>query len=65
MLYVNVKKLCQKQGITFAQLEKSLGFGNGTIRKWDTSSPSVDKLEKIADYFQLSTDVLLGRGERS
>lgn len=65
MLYANVKKLCQKKGITFAQLEKSLGFGNGTIRKWDTSSPSVDKLEKIADYFQLSTDKLLGRGERS
>lgn len=61
MLCENVKELCRKNNITFAQLERELGFGNGTIRKWAGASPSVDRLEKVADYFKVSTDQLLGR----
>ena len=40
-------------------LEKTLGFGNGTIKKWGESSPSVDKLKKVADYFGVSVDYFL------
>lgn len=36
-----------------------LGFGNGTIGKWDKASPSADKLKMVADYFGVSVDYLL------
>lgn len=42
-------------------LEAELGFGNGTIVKWDKASPNSEKLTKVADYFHVSVDYLLGR----
>lgn len=56
-----IRELCQKNKTNFAALERELGFGQGTIRKWDASSPSGDKLDKVADYFDVSVDYLLGR----
>lgn len=47
-----------------AGLERELEFCQGTIRKWDSSSPSVDKLQKIADYFNVPVDYLLGNGPK-
>ena len=32
-----------------------------TIVRWDKSSPTTDKLQKVADYFGVSIDYLLGR----
>lgn len=29
--------------------------------KWRTQSPKVDTIQKVADYFNVSTDYLLGR----
>ena len=60
-LVQKVKALCDERDITFAALERRLDFGNGTIRKWDNATPSGDKLAKVADYFQVSVDYLLGR----
>ena len=42
-------------------MERNLDFSNGSLRKWDTSTPSGDKIEKVADYFNVSVDYLLGR----
>jgi len=56
-----IKDLCVNKDSSFAKLERELGFGNGTIRNWDKNSPSVDKLQKVANYFMVSTDYLLGR----
>lgn len=63
MLCENIQSLCKKRKVTFAKLERELGFGNGTIRKWSSASPSVDRLEKVADYFQVSIDLLIGRNQ--
>ena len=61
-LYQRIKDLCAERGITIAKLENDLGFGNSSIKKWERiSSPSVDKIELIANYFNVSTDYLLGR----
>lgn len=57
--------LCEKDGIKIAQLERKMDFGNGTIRKWDKTTPSGDKLAKVADYFNVSVDYLLGREEKT
>lgn len=56
-----IKMLCDSKGESLASLERKLDFGNGTIRRWGETTPSGDKLVKVADYFHVSTDYLLGR----
>jgi transcriptional regulator with XRE-family HTH domain len=56
-----IKNLATLRRVGLPKIEAELGFGNGTIVKWDKSSPTVDKLEKVADYFDVSVDYLLGR----
>lgn len=58
-----IKKLANDKGLSLPSLESELGFGNGTILKWDKSTPNADKLAKAADYFHVSVDYLLGREE--
>jgi len=55
-----IRKLCEQHGTTLKQLEKQLIFGNGTIARWDTNSPSVEKVLKVADYFNVSILEVLG-----
>lgn len=59
MILDNIQELCNLNGITIGQLEKNLGFGFATIRKWDKSNPTIDKLKKVADYFNVSIDELM------
>lgn len=58
-----VKMLADQKDISIPELEKKLGFGNGSIYKWGKSMPSADKLSAVADYFNVTTDYLLGRTE--
>lgn len=55
-----VKNLCGENSLTLAKLEKTLGFGNGTLSRWDDSSPSGEKLIKVANFFNVSVDYLIG-----
>lgn len=62
VIYNRVKELCERNGINISKLESILGFGNGLIKRWQQgSSPTVDKVIKIAGYFDVSTDYLTGR----
>lgn len=56
----SVKLLCLESDISIPKLEKELGFGNGTIYNWDRSSPTMEAIVKVALYFKVSTDYLLG-----
>lgn len=64
MIYTNVSRLCKTHGISIANLERVLGIGNGTIRNWKGSSPTVDKLKAVADYFGVTLDELLRAQEQ-
>lgn len=57
-----IKQLCEEKGETLASLERKMDFGNGTVRRWGDTTPSGDKLAKVADFFNVSVDYLLGRG---
>lgn len=59
MLAENIRSLCREKGITFAELERTVGLGNGTIRRWDSKQPRLDKVRKVAEYFDVSVDDLL------
>ncbi|ETC92088.1 TPA: helix-turn-helix transcriptional regulator [Enterococcus faecalis] len=63
-LVEKIKMLCNEKRITISELERKTDLGNGTISRWDTRTPGVDKLKKVADYFDVSTDFLLGRTEK-
>lgn len=60
-LVQRIKDLSDEKHITIAELEREAGISNGQIRRWGASSPKVENLEKVADYFNVSTDYLLGR----
>ncbi len=60
MLYETIKELCAERGINVSQLEKELHFGTGTIGKWSQSSPSIEKVMAVAEYFDISVDQLCG-----
>lgn len=62
-LVEKIQKLCRNDKISLSKLEQNLGFGNGSIYKWDTNSPSVNKVIKVAQYFKVSTDYLLLENE--
>lgn len=60
-LVEKIRTLARQRDLSLPQLEQELGLGNGTISRWRSSSPNTEKLQKIADYFQVSMDYLLGR----
>lgn len=62
ILYDRIKELCQEHNISISKLESTLEFGNSSIKKWGkTTSPSIDKIIKVATYFGVSVDYLLGK----
>jgi len=52
-----IKKLCAKEGIGVTQLEKKLGYGNGTIAR--SQNMRSDRLYEIANYFGVSMEYLM------
>lgn len=58
-LKTRIKNLANEQGLSLTTLESKLGFGNGTITKWDKTTPNADKLNTVAQYFHVSMDYLL------
>ena len=55
-----LRELCVAKGVSFNQFEKESGVGRGTAAKWDTNSPSIDKVSKAAEYFNVSVSCLIG-----
>lgn len=56
-----IKELAKKRGIPLAKLEESLGYSTNYFYTLKTKTPNADRLQEIADYFNVSTDYLLGR----
>src|SRR5690625_2862708 len=56
-----IKDLCKERSITVPILEKRLEIPNNTIYQWKSRTPGIDRLEQVADYFNVSVDYLLGR----
>lgn len=52
----------RKKKLTQTQLAEQIGVSRITINKWETgkSTPSVEMLLKLSEYFNVSVDYLLG-----
>ena len=54
-----IKELCKEQNLTLAELEKKIGITPKGIYKWDTQSPSVDKVYRVAKTLGTTVEELL------
>ena len=54
-----VKNICKERKIPISRLERDCGFSNGYIRKLKEGKFPSDRLQKIADYLNVSIDYLL------
>ncbi|SET15274.1 DNA-binding transcriptional regulator, XRE-family HTH domain [Natronincola peptidivorans] len=65
MLGERIKKLREEQGLSQLEMAKVLGVGNSTMSMYESNArkPDYETLKKIADYFNVTTDYLLGLTE--
>ncbi|MBL1223709.1 helix-turn-helix domain-containing protein [Enterococcus sp. BWR-S5] len=60
-LFERVSELAKKQHIGLKELAGEIGLSESAIYHWRTSSPKAETLQKVAEYFGVTTDYLLGR----
>lgn len=60
-----IKELRKEKGITQVDLADAMGLSKGTVAMWEVGKreASFDTLDKLADYFQVPIDYLLGRSD--
>jgi transcriptional regulator with XRE-family HTH domain len=63
--YEIIKELAKKKKISIRQLEMRFGYSNVYLAKWKTNTPNAHELPRLADYFGVSVDYLLGREEKT
>lgn len=54
-----IKDLAQKNNTNIKSIEVAANLGNGTIRRWNSSPPSADKLLKVANLLNTTMDYLM------
>ncbi len=57
-LVERIERKLKERNITFGRLEHECGLGNGTIKRWNTQSPRLNRLVRVAEYLQVSLDYL-------
>lgn len=55
-----IRDLCKIRGISVTDLEKELGFSNGSLTKPKTKSISSDRLYALSKKFGVSMEYLMG-----
>ena len=57
----NLKYLMAQKGVTAKELSKDLNFPYTTVMSWLKAEyyPRIDKIEEMADYFEVSMDALI------
>lgn len=63
-MFDRVKEISKKRGLSLAQLNEKAGFKPNVIYSWKTKSPSIDKVEAVANVLGVSVDYLLGKEEK-
>lgn len=62
-LFERIKSLANRKGKNMKEVAIELGFSENLFYRWKTTDPKGVDLEKVADYFDVSVDYLLGREE--
>ncbi|SKA08890.1 Helix-turn-helix domain-containing protein [Pilibacter termitis] len=64
MLFERLQELAKKNNVSLQKISEDIGFGINSLYSWKKKNPTSEKLEKVADYFNVSVDYLLGREEK-
>ena len=61
-MYEIYQKLLDMNGVKSADVARATGISNMTFSDWKKgkSTPKMDKIEKIAKYFGVTTDYMMG-----
>ena len=67
MFNIRLKELRNQKNMTQDELGKVLNVSGKTIGTWerDSRQPNIETINALANYFNVSTDYLLGRKENS
>ena len=60
LLRSRVEELCKKRGITVNKLEQLADLSQGSIKNWDKHWPAIDKVYRVAQVLETTTDYLYG-----
>lgn len=62
-MYEIYQKLLDMNGVKSADVARATGISNMTFSDWKNgkSTPKMDKIEKIAKYFGVTTDYMTGK----
>jgi len=58
-----IKKLAASRNLSINSLEEKLGFARGYLYTWKKKTPGIDRVQKVADFFDVSVDYLLGKSD--
>ena len=62
MFFDKLKRLCDERGISTYKACTDIGLNRAAVAKWKNGSvPSGTTAAKLADYFGVTTDYLLGK----
>ena len=59
LIYDNICQVAKQREISINSIEKETDLGTGSLCKWNTVSPTVRNLKKVADYLGVSIEELL------
>ena len=59
------KELCKSKGVSQKQALQEMGMNRNAAQPWSHGMPGADALKKIAEYFGMSMDTLLGREQKN
>ncbi len=58
-LYENIRDIAKTKGLSINRLEQELGFARSSINKFNKNTPSVEKLQQIAERLNVTVDNLM------
>ena len=61
--YERLQSLAKENNKSFNQIEADLKFPKNTLYHYKKSNPTQERLLELANYFNVSTDYLLGNSE--
>lgn len=59
-IYDKVKAVAKERDVTISEVERLAEVSNGSIGKWNTVSPSVRTLKRVADVLEVPIEELIG-----
>ncbi len=60
-----IEELCREKHISKRKLEREAGLGTGSISKWNKFRPRKASLQRVADYFGVELEFLIGNSKQN